>query len=450
MSEPVSSPQPSAPNAADRIGPVVPPTQSSPVTAAAAPASVAQPVAAPSGVQPTPATVPVPAAPAQPQGADGQRTHVHSSYIWLGGLKTVVRPAVRGGGVLVGSSLIRIIADEAFSSDDFLIMTVVLGVVAVGGLVTIGLVFLLTWWSWKRLYYQVGSDEFTLYSGIFNKKQVHVPYQRVQSVDQQATLFQRIWGVCTVRIETAGGAANKAVVVPLRGAKGQAEWLRRELFARKQVALAGRGQAGLGSCPRNNSQPGALLLGRPGPGRLGQRARCAGVAVGRGGRRVRGRFRGNGPGQLRVRAFEPRACADGAFEQHGLRGGGHRPGGHARPGVHRRAAAAFRFGGCCPRLHSEGVYRCSRWLRHRRGRGGLHRGRPGHLAGFRAFYVPVLRWLQGAAPRQPHRGGTGPFPAPVFRSGRGPSAERGYPPVVHPPSHGLLRTVAGQGGQRCW
>lgn len=241
MSDSAFPQQPSAPNAADRIGPVALSAQPSPVKGAAVPAPVAQSVAAVSSVQPTPVASPAPAASAQPQGADGQRTHVHSSYIWLGGLKTVV-VLLFAVGVSIGSSLIGIIADEAFSSDDFLIMTVVLGVVAVGGLVAIGLVFLLTWWSWKHLYYQVGPDEFTLYSGIFNKKQVHVPYQRVQSVDQQSTLFQRIWGVCTVRIETAGGAANKAVVVPYV-AKGQAEWLRRELFARKQVALAGRGQA---------------------------------------------------------------------------------------------------------------------------------------------------------------------------------------------------------------
>lgn len=237
MSDSAFPQQPSAPNAADRIGPVAPSAQPSPVTGTAAPA--------------------------RPQGADGQRTHVHSSYIWLGGLKTVV-VLLFAVGVSMGSSLIGIIADEAFSSDDFLIMTVVLGVVAVGGLVTIGLVFLLTWWSWKHLYYQVGPDEFTLYSGIFNKKQVHVPYQRVQSVDQQATLFQRIWGVCTVRIETAGGAANKAVVVPYV-AKGQAEWLRRELFARKQVALAGRGQTAFDAASGTTPNPapsssGALAL----------------------------------------------------------------------------------------------------------------------------------------------------------------------------------------------
>ncbi|MDE8703928.1 PH domain-containing protein, partial [Adlercreutzia equolifaciens] len=86
--------------------------------------------------------------------------------------------------------------------------------------------------SYKHLYFTVGPDEFTLYSGVFNKKRFHVPYQRVQSVDQRATLLQRIFGVCTVAIDTAGGPSNKAIVVPYV-TKAQAEWLRTELYNRK-------------------------------------------------------------------------------------------------------------------------------------------------------------------------------------------------------------------------
>ena len=69
-----------------------------------------------------------------------------------------------------------------------------------------------------------------------------MPYQRIQSVDQHATLIQRIFGVCSVSIDTAGGAANKAVIVPYVQ-KTQAEELRRELFARKQYAVAVRNGA---------------------------------------------------------------------------------------------------------------------------------------------------------------------------------------------------------------
>ncbi|MDR2721619.1 MAG: PH domain-containing protein [Coriobacteriaceae bacterium] len=100
----------------------------------------------------------------------------------------------------------------------------------------VGLVFFTQRLSYKHLWYELGAEEFSLYSGIFNKKKVHVPYQRVQSVNQRASLTQRLFGVCTVHIDTAGGASNKAVVVPYVR-KADAEWLRSEMFARKEYLL---------------------------------------------------------------------------------------------------------------------------------------------------------------------------------------------------------------------
>ncbi len=65
-------------------------------------------------------------------------------------------------------------------------------------LITFGIVAGLRVVGYKHLYFTVGPDEFTLCSGIFNKKQVHVPYQRVRSVDQRATLpsaiVRRVYG----------------------------------------------------------------------------------------------------------------------------------------------------------------------------------------------------------------------------------------------------------------
>ncbi|MEE0829087.1 MAG: PH domain-containing protein, partial [Alistipes finegoldii] len=86
--------------------------------------------------------------------------------------------------------------------------------------------------------YELGPDEFSLYSGIISKKRMHVPYQRVQAVNQQAGLFQRLVGVCNVKIDTAGGAANDGVNLQyLR--TSDAEALRSELFRRKKALMAG-------------------------------------------------------------------------------------------------------------------------------------------------------------------------------------------------------------------
>lgn len=176
----------------------------------------------------------------------GARFHVHHSYIWLGSIQAsftllivVAVSAVSG----ISGSLSR---GEAVGASG----VPILAVLGVGGvfaiLAVVGIIVLVQWLSYKNLYYELGPEEFNLYSGILNKKRVHVPYHRIQSVNQKATLIQRIFGVCTVHVDTAGGSANKAIVVPYLQ-NTQAEQLRSELFARKQQAVAV--QAGGSSAP---------------------------------------------------------------------------------------------------------------------------------------------------------------------------------------------------------
>ena len=140
----------------------------------------------------------------------------------------------------MGSAIVGAISEgDTITSSDGPVLVIV-GLCVAGGLVlVVGLVALYQWVSYKHLYYELGPEEFNLYSGIFNKKRVHVPYQRIQSVNQKATLVQRLAGVCTVNIDTAGGSANKAVVIPYLQ-NSEAERLRTELFARKQAILSGQ------------------------------------------------------------------------------------------------------------------------------------------------------------------------------------------------------------------
>ncbi len=126
-------------------------------------------------------------------------------------------------------------------------LSVVLGGVGVLFLVVVGLVVLAHVLAYRRLYFTLGPNEFSLYSGIITKKRVHVPYDRVQSVDARASLVQRVFGVCNVFIDTAGGASNKAVIVPYV-TKAQATWLTSELYARKRQAL--QPQAAAASAPQ--------------------------------------------------------------------------------------------------------------------------------------------------------------------------------------------------------
>ena len=200
----------------------------------------------------------------QPQADEPQRHHVHHSYIWLNSIQVAVTLLVVMAFTSF-SSIIGVLADgQAFGPGSVPLVLFALGASVVGFVLLVGLIGLIQWWSYKHLYYELGAEEFNLYSGIFNKKRVHVPYQRIQSVDQRATLMQRVFGVCTVSIDTAGGAANKAVQVPYVQ-KTRAEELRRELFARKQFAVAVQN----GAAPEAAAQAVAAATGVLVPGATG-------------------------------------------------------------------------------------------------------------------------------------------------------------------------------------
>lgn len=174
----------------------------------------------------------------QPAGeAPLQKHHVHHSYMWLESVRTAV---IVGVMIVIAnfSTLVGLLSDgELDGLSAGMLLALVGGGTLFVILVVVAIVVVTRLVSYKHLYFTVGPDEFTLYLGVFNKKRVHVPYQRVQSVDQRATLLQRIFGVCTVAIDTAGGASNKAVVVPYV-TKAQAEWLRTELYNRKNALNA--------------------------------------------------------------------------------------------------------------------------------------------------------------------------------------------------------------------
>lgn len=195
-----------------------------------------------------------------------EQHHVHHSYIWLSTLRVTI-------GVLLifvislASSIIPLLG-VGLTRQDLDEISIATGVCLACFIGTVAVVVVMHVLAYKRLYFTLGQDEFSLYSGIFTKKRVHVPYDRVQSVDARASLLQRIFGVRSVFIDTAGGAANKAIVVPYL-TKAQSDWLTNELYARKRRALqpvqavqsAQPGQPGVGA---SNVMPTPPTIGARG------------------------------------------------------------------------------------------------------------------------------------------------------------------------------------------
>ena len=209
---------------------------SAPASAAPAAPAAAAPVAAaqqPASSAAPPVQQPAPAAPAEPE-----HHQVHHSYIWLGSLRVfgIVVAAVVISQIASIASVIGSLSEGV--GDDLLGALIAVGVTVAALVVLAVAIVVYQLVSYKHLYFTLGPREFTLYQGVLNKKRTHVPYQRVQSIDQNASLLQRIFGVCTVSIDTAGGSSNKAVQVPYI-TRQEAEWLRRELFGRKRLLAQG-------------------------------------------------------------------------------------------------------------------------------------------------------------------------------------------------------------------
>jgi len=182
----------------------------------------------------------------------GRRYQVHKSYIWVGPI------------VAVGAMLFVMLTSGAQGVIDLIIAfqkgdinvnpLLVVGLVVLGLAALVGLFTGVYALAWRNMWYVFDEREFSFYSGIITKKRVHVPYARVQSVNHRASIVQRLFGVCTVTIDSAGGSANKGVMVPYLQLE-VAERMRAELFVRKAAVAAGatltlQADAGAGAASR--------------------------------------------------------------------------------------------------------------------------------------------------------------------------------------------------------
>ncbi len=157
---------------------------------------------------------------------------IHPAYVVMNAVRTVVSLLAAAvvaalGGVLSDGGVTALVRDRAFPQ----ILTVAVG--AVVALFVLAALFSFIYY--KRYLWEITESEIHIYSGILFKKQTHIPFRRVQSVDFSATLPQRVLGLVKLKIETAGGAANRNVTIPAMKLS-QAEAFRAEVLARKRLS----------------------------------------------------------------------------------------------------------------------------------------------------------------------------------------------------------------------
>ncbi|WP_353853757.1 PH domain-containing protein [Bacillus sp. Bos-x628] len=95
--------------------------------------------------------------------------------------------------------------------------------------------------EWRRFTYRLEDDEFRVESGVLTKKKKYISLERIQTVNTSEGIFQRIFGLVRVQIETAGGTDGPEVSLTAI-TKAEAEQLKQAIFNRKK-SLQQEGEA---------------------------------------------------------------------------------------------------------------------------------------------------------------------------------------------------------------
>jgi putative membrane protein len=159
---------------------------------------------------------------------------IHPAYVVLSALRVLFTLAILF--VLSFTSAIGAFLNGRVDGIGWLI-----GAAAVFIFIPIVLTVVISYVYYIRFLWEITESDVHIYSGIIFKKQVHIPFQRVQSIDFNAGIIERVLGLVKLKIETAGGAANKGVLIPALKL-GEAEALRAEVFARKRVISQAQGR----------------------------------------------------------------------------------------------------------------------------------------------------------------------------------------------------------------
>ncbi len=120
--------------------------------------------------------------------------HVHPATIPLRFLKEVP------------SNLIGLPAIFAVVSDVGL--GTVLLVAAATGVAT----FVVNWLKWRSFRYGVGETDLVIESGLLQRTRRSIPFHRIQDIDIEQRLGQRLFGLAKVRIETGGSGKDEGVL----------------------------------------------------------------------------------------------------------------------------------------------------------------------------------------------------------------------------------------------
>ncbi|MFH0411178.1 PH domain-containing protein [Corynebacterium sp. L4756] len=113
--------------------------------------------------------------------------------------------------------------------------------IAFGGFIVLCiLIWVVSGLWWRRLGFKLDDEEISIRRGVLSKSLRSARYDRTQAVDVVENLIARIFGLASVRVETAGGTSSVIEVAYLK--KAEAEALRLEVLAHVHGVVDGRAE----------------------------------------------------------------------------------------------------------------------------------------------------------------------------------------------------------------
>lgn len=89
-------------------------------------------------------------------------------------------------------------------------------------IVLIGAIVGVTALIWSRFTYQIGTKEIRIKSGLFNRNNRSIPFDRIQDVSLEQKLLGRVLGLATVKLETGSGGGEDGTLDALKLTDGDA------------------------------------------------------------------------------------------------------------------------------------------------------------------------------------------------------------------------------------
>jgi putative membrane protein len=86
--------------------------------------------------------------------------------------------------------------------------------------------------SYFRLYYWMDDTQFYMNKGIFNKQKLQIPFERIQAIKLEQSVFHQAFNVTKLKIETAGSKGSELILHALK--METAHEIRSYIFSRKE------------------------------------------------------------------------------------------------------------------------------------------------------------------------------------------------------------------------